>query len=436
LIYTTHSPFLINRNFPRRLRLVRKGDGEEGTVLVDEERVRRYEPVRSALGIDCAQTMFMGATNLVLEGPVDQYLFCELVRIFSDRSNVHTLLDLNDVVVVSAESASRVGKLLESSLWEDESNPAVVVLLDSDEGGNEALKQITGQSRNAKKRIDSAFVKQIGVLVGPTIAGQQIVTSEDLLPPSVYRQAIKNYVAKFTPEWNSRTTQLDEDAFGCDGVEAGTKAFFRAAEGRDSGSFDKLGVAEAAIAIVSARFEADSKDSDVQEIKRRLVQLCAGLRDAIAESRGIQRSESTRQALVRHVTVFRSQHHEGSTLFDLQTLLKRLGAELEALGKEGLTLTDRLQVWKEEILAARRAGDDRVSVDAWKWTTDALKKLHHDPFSHDLPASLITVPPTQTSPAPESALAGTDGTPRPLANPAEPAAGEKDEVAPETASAS
>lgn len=64
LIYTTHSPFLINRNFPRRLRLVRKGDGEEGTVLVDEERVRRYEPVRSALGIDCAQTMFMGATNL------------------------------------------------------------------------------------------------------------------------------------------------------------------------------------------------------------------------------------------------------------------------------------------------------------------------------------------------------------------------------------
>ena len=73
LIYTTHSPFLINRNFPRRLRLVRKGDGEEGTVLVDEERVRRYEPVCSALGIDCAQTMFMGATNLVLEGPVDQY---------------------------------------------------------------------------------------------------------------------------------------------------------------------------------------------------------------------------------------------------------------------------------------------------------------------------------------------------------------------------
>ncbi len=28
VIYTTHSPFLINRNFPRRIRLVRKGDAE------------------------------------------------------------------------------------------------------------------------------------------------------------------------------------------------------------------------------------------------------------------------------------------------------------------------------------------------------------------------------------------------------------------------
>ena len=74
LVYTTHSPFLINRNYPRRLRLVRKGDAEEGTQLIDSAMLRRYEPVRSALGIDCAQTLFMGATNIVVEGPTDQYL--------------------------------------------------------------------------------------------------------------------------------------------------------------------------------------------------------------------------------------------------------------------------------------------------------------------------------------------------------------------------
>jgi hypothetical protein len=288
LIYTTHSPFLINRNFPRRLRLVRKGDGEEGTVLVDEERVRRYEPVRSALGIDCAQTMFMGATNLVLEGPVDQYLLCELVRIFSDRSNVHSLLDLNDIVVVSAESAGRIGKLLDASLWEDEPNPAVVVLVDSDSGGDEARRQVTGQSRNAKKRIEPELVKQIGDLIGPTVGEQRVVTSEDLVPPSIYRQAIKDYVGKFMPDWTPVTARLDDNAFGRDGLQAATESFFQTA-GQQPASFDKLGVAESMIALVGSRFAANANDPELLEIKVRVVRLCAALRDVIAESRSRQR---------------------------------------------------------------------------------------------------------------------------------------------------
>ena len=83
LIYTTHSPFLINRNFPERLRLVRKGDAEEGTQYVEKSRIRRFEPVRSALGIDLAQTLFMGATNVILEGPTDQYVITEAIRVFA-----------------------------------------------------------------------------------------------------------------------------------------------------------------------------------------------------------------------------------------------------------------------------------------------------------------------------------------------------------------
>jgi predicted ATPase len=52
LIYTTHSPYLINRNFPRRVRVVKKEDAEEGSQYIEQARARRYEPVRSALGID------------------------------------------------------------------------------------------------------------------------------------------------------------------------------------------------------------------------------------------------------------------------------------------------------------------------------------------------------------------------------------------------
>ena len=41
----------------------------------------------------------MGATNIVVEGPTDQYLLSELVRAFVTPDNVSELLDLNAVVI-------------------------------------------------------------------------------------------------------------------------------------------------------------------------------------------------------------------------------------------------------------------------------------------------------------------------------------------------
>jgi hypothetical protein len=117
----------------------------------------------------------------------------------------------------------------------------------------------------------------------------------------------------------------------------------------------------------------------------------------IVESRGHQRRESTRQALVRHVGFFMSQHHEGSTLFDLEMLIRRLSAELEALGKDGLLLTERIQLWRDEIASARHAGADRVPEGAWTSTLLALTALRHDPFGDKVPMTLIAEPPASSS---------------------------------------
>ncbi len=66
LVYTTHSPFSINRNYPERLRLVRKGDGSEGTQVVEKTASRSYEPVRTALGIEGGDTLFFGGVTFFL----------------------------------------------------------------------------------------------------------------------------------------------------------------------------------------------------------------------------------------------------------------------------------------------------------------------------------------------------------------------------------
>lgn len=257
LVYTTHSPFLINRNYPRRLRLVRKGDAEEGTQLIDQAMVRRYEPVRSALGIDCAQTLFMGATNVVVEGPTDQYLLSELVRKFITPDNVSELLDLNSVVMVSAESAPSVEKLLVASQWGDEPVPATVVVLDSDEAGDDTKAKITGKQRNCKKRIEEQFVLQIGTVLGDTIGDQKIITSEDVLPPKLFTEAVLRYAKRWHPErYDEVTDKLREvtakPEFSEKGLVAGATKALNELVHNPPKPFDKMGVLQEAVALLAA----------------------------------------------------------------------------------------------------------------------------------------------------------------------------------------
>lgn len=73
VLYTTHSPFLVE---PRRLERVRTVEDvdEVGTkVSVDvfaTSRDTRF-PLQAALGYDLAQTLFLGPDNLLVEGPSD-----------------------------------------------------------------------------------------------------------------------------------------------------------------------------------------------------------------------------------------------------------------------------------------------------------------------------------------------------------------------------
>jgi predicted ATP-dependent endonuclease of OLD family len=123
LIYTTHSPYLINRNFPRRLRVVKKEDAEQGTQYIEQARARRYEPVRTALGIDSAPRLFLGSDNILTEGPTDQYLLTELIRVFATPQNVGEFLDLNALEVVSADGVGNIENVLDQSHWADEPIP-------------------------------------------------------------------------------------------------------------------------------------------------------------------------------------------------------------------------------------------------------------------------------------------------------------------------
>lgn len=74
VIYTTHSPFLVNAAQLERVRIVEDKGGKTGSVVSAEALSVAEDslfPLQAALGYDIAQSLFVGRDNLVLEGTSD-----------------------------------------------------------------------------------------------------------------------------------------------------------------------------------------------------------------------------------------------------------------------------------------------------------------------------------------------------------------------------
>lgn len=72
VVYTTHSPFMVESNALHRVRTVY--DSEEGSIIsnaIQERDPDTLFPLQAALGYDIAQNLFVSKNNLLVEGPSD-----------------------------------------------------------------------------------------------------------------------------------------------------------------------------------------------------------------------------------------------------------------------------------------------------------------------------------------------------------------------------
>jgi len=67
LIYTTHSPFMIDRNHPQRVRVVVKN--ENGTQVDNEAYRENWRPLRQSIGLTVGDLFFFSNKGIVLEIP-------------------------------------------------------------------------------------------------------------------------------------------------------------------------------------------------------------------------------------------------------------------------------------------------------------------------------------------------------------------------------
>ncbi|WP_214466431.1 AAA family ATPase [Microbacterium flavescens] len=211
VVYVTHSPFLIDKNHAERLRVLDKGRHDEGTRVVANAARNHYEPLRSALGELVAETTFMGGCNLILEGASDQVLIAGMsgnLRLAGVPESQN--LNLNDISLVPAGSASHVPYMAFLARGRDVDKPAVIVLLDSDAAGDQAVAKLRKGGPNGKQLVDPQFVRQLNDITGfQSDNPGGVVGIEDLVPLDVALDAVRRYVAEFVTDANVDKLELD-----------------------------------------------------------------------------------------------------------------------------------------------------------------------------------------------------------------------------------
>ena len=387
LVYTTHSPFLIHRNFPRRIRLVRKGDGEEGTQLVDKARERRFEPIRSALGIDLSQTLFMGPVNIVTEGPTDQYFISESIRFFAQGVPASDLINLNEVVVVSGESASGVYKLIAASKWADEIVPTAIAILDNDEGGRTERDRLIGRARGTAKVLDESNVILVSAFL--ETAPPRDSTTEDLVPTSLFVEAVRRYIDRWLREeaaavdgWRELLT---DEQFEKIGHAPAARAVFAKIRGFDK-DYDKLGVFEQVFELLHVQ---KPDEHAISILRGRVIGLCQALRARIEASTRAQRQQTGVQAVKRLISDFLIQHQATPPpTLDLELRLGRIATEANAFGADdGAKLVHTLTHLSAEARSIRQGGRTDLSESDWMVWRERLDAIARNPLDPSSPLS-------------------------------------------------
>lgn len=186
LLFTTHSPFLIDAD---RLDRVRKVYIDEGgaTVASSDLGAGRGKggmldagatyAVHSALNLTVAESLLLGCCPIIVEGPSDQHYLSAIKNILIQNGKIKPASEL----VFPPSGGAKTAKIIASILMgRDDALP--MVLLDSDAAGKQAAKALQDNLyQGAKERV---------LLTDDYIEGLKETEIEDLLPAALLIQVL------------------------------------------------------------------------------------------------------------------------------------------------------------------------------------------------------------------------------------------------------
>ena len=347
VVYVTHSPFLLDKNHAERIRVLQKGNGSEGTRVISNASQNHYEPLRSAIGAYVGETAFIGACNLLVEGVADQVLLAGMSRVVQRSGPIgeSEVLDLNRLVIVPCGSASHVPYMLYLVRGRDSDIPPVLVLLDSDKSGNEAMT-VLRTDPTMSRLVDPDFLMQVGDLGLDAVAGRSVAEPEDLIPPELAAAAAERYFEQVSRFREGGAVVLDATALAA--AFDGGAGIFDALKGvaKASGAhIDKIGFARAVVEICEA--PSGALATHVDTFAGRMRALFAQLNQRRRRAEQERLREKATAKVERQRRIFVRDHPRGATKEQAVFLFERVEEALdqsldaEAIRKELLALKHR-----------------------------------------------------------------------------------------------
>ena len=367
VVYVTHSPFLIDRNHPERVRVLEKGDLDEGTRVVASAHHNRFEPVRTALGHQVGESAFVGSENIIVEGASDQILLAGLNTWLRqhglDGSPIPRaeLLDLNSVVLVQAGGTPHIPYMAFLARGRGEVKPPVVVLLDSDDAGDQAVVELKELAASGSPIVRDEFVLRLHE-AGDHVSG--VETIEDLVPWVVARAAVLHFLA------------------GIGHPEVGLPV--EAPNGSTKSAYEEIGdvLAESSPVrcgkVAFARAVVDIlptlETEDRSEIERQFAALLSRVSAASQSAANTERAGQIRRRLARAIRAYKRERTTSSERHWAAVLLDDLDSLLDD-GPSYEPLRQKVRDLRHEFQLAEDLGEPFVEQEEFAGRLEPLLNL-------------------------------------------------------------
>ena len=252
IIYTTHSPFMINRLRMDRVKVIKK-EGSKGTQIDEKPYFRNWNPLRYSLGMRISDSFFFGDNCLIVEGPADRVYLSILIDLFRQKNiNKIAACDFDLLSIVSAGGHSNIPAM--AQLLRSENTPTVI-LVDAD--ALETQEKLLGKNNYDFKKEQIKSVRDFR-------AGA--ITLEDVLPKQYLKRAINKWIEESTDKDKSSKPDIKFNIRSKSGIIKELKNHLGEHSVLEKGSkVPTLGIATCFSEVISEEFGETRELNDLQK---------------------------------------------------------------------------------------------------------------------------------------------------------------------------